>query len=255
MKESRDQIFCIAGLVFMLFSAVSCVSISKLRYLNDIDEINEPIINPREQKLIMPNDRISVSILSIDEKTNQLFNSAKLTPAEAGGASGYLVDVQGNINFPFVGKINVRGFTPDQASARIAQALTEYGFNATVTVSLIDKHVTVLGEVGGQGVFNFTQDKLNIYEALAMGGGISRFGDRKNVILIRQDGDRIMHHRLDLSDSRIAGKEFYYIQANDIIVVEPLRSTSWFNFNSGNFTTVMSSITTILVLLSYFFQF
>jgi polysaccharide export outer membrane protein len=228
--------------------------VSKLKYLNDIDDIHEPIINPREQKLIMPYDRINISVLSIDEKTNQLFNSLAATPIGATGISGYLVDVQGNINFPFVGKINIRGLAPEQASSKIANALTEYGFNATVTVSFVEKNISLLGEVQGQGVFSFTQDKINVYEALALGGGITRFGDRKNVILIRQEGDRIMHHKLDLSDSRIAGRELYYLQANDILIVEPIRSTSWFNFNSATLSTFIGSLTTVLVILSFFFQ-
>ncbi len=63
-----------------------------------------------------------------------------------------------------------------------------------------------MGEVNRQGVFSFTQDKLNIYEALGLGGGVTRYGDRKNIILVRNEGDKIMHYRLNLSDSKIAGK-------------------------------------------------
>ena len=139
---------------------------------------------------------------------------------------GYLVDEAGDIDFPFVGKINVGSLTLTDAATKIQKALNEYVANTTILVKYIDSQVSVLGEVQQQGTYTFSQDKLNIYEALALGGGITRYGNRKNVILIRQEGDKIMHHKLNLSDSKIASKDFYYILPNDVIVVEPLKSIS-----------------------------
>ncbi len=113
--------------------------------------------------------------------------------------------------------------TTSQAAAKIQKALSEYVSNTSVIVKYIDNQVTVMGEVNRQGVFNFTQDKLNIYEALGLGGGVTRYGDRKNIILMRHEGEKIMHYRLNLSDSKIATKDYYYILPNDVIVVEPLK--------------------------------
>lgn len=241
--------------VFIMVFIISCVPIQKLRYLNDIDEIQEPYINPREQKLIMPFDKISIGVYSIDEKTNQLFNSkSSESNVSSSGGTAYVVDLAGNINYPFIGKVNVNGLTPEQAGIKLGKALSDYVSSASVTVNFLESKVTIMGEVNGQGVFSFNQDKLTIYEALALGGGISNFGNRKNVILIRQEGDKIMHHKLDLSDSRIAGKDYYYIQANDVIIVEPIKSSSWYNFNSGNFATIMGTITTLLVIYTFMFQ-
>lgn len=242
-------------LVLIVVSIISCVPIEKLRYLNDIDEIQEPYINPRGQKLIMPFDKINIGVFSIDEKTNLLFNSkANVPDASSSSAIGYVVDVAGNINYPFIGKVNVSGLTPEQAGIKLGKALSDYVTSASVTVNFLESRVTIMGDVNGQGVYSFNQDKLTIYEALALGGGISNFGDRKNVILIRQEGDKIMHHKLDLTDSRIAGKDYYYIQANDVIVVEPMKLSSWYNFNSGNFATIMGTFTTLLIIYTFMFQ-
>jgi polysaccharide biosynthesis/export protein len=239
-------------IIFVLM--VSCVPSKKLKYFNDINELQEPAINPREQKLIAPFDKLYIKVLSIDDKTNQLFNSGNNMSSNITSLIGNYVDESGNINFPFAGKIKVGGFTTSEAGKKLEEALNSYVSNAVVDVRFIDNNVTIMGEVQNQGTFPFLQDKLTIYEALALGGGISRFGDRKNVILIRQEGDKILHSKLNLSDSKISGKDNYYIQANDIIVVEPLRSSSWYNFNSATYNTILTSFTTLLAIFVVFFQ-
>ena len=228
---------------------VSCVPVQKLKYFNDIEVLQEPIVNPQKQRIIMPYDNLYIRVFSIDEKTNQLFNSSTSMPATSSSSlSGYLVDESGNVNFPYVGNLNVSGLTTMEAGKKLEQALSNKVSNAAVSIRFLENNVTVMGQVQRQGIYPFTQDKLNIYEALALGGGISQYGNRKNVILIRQEGDKIIHHRLDLSNSQIAGKDFYYIQANDVIVVEPLKFSSWFTFNSSTFTTVVSSLSAILAI-------
>jgi polysaccharide export outer membrane protein len=166
------------------------------------------------------------------------------------GIMGYLVDEKGNINFPFIGDINVGTLTTSQAAKRIQESVSEYVSNTSVIVKFVDNQVTVIGEVLRQGVFGFSQDKLNIYEALGLGGGITRYGDRKKIILIRHEGEKIMHYRLNLTDSKIATKDYYYILPNDVIVVEPLKAISSSYFNS-TYTTVLSSITTLIAILLF----
>ncbi len=253
MKNELKYVVPIAILIFIIVVTLSCVPFKKLKYFNDIDKLQEPAVNPRVQKLIMPFDKIYIKVFSIDEKTNLLFNSNdNVLVGASSSVIGYVVDETGNINYPFTGKINIAGLTPEQAGIKLGKALNEYVSKATVIVKFIDNNVTIMGEVQRQGVYSFNQDKLNIYEALALGGGISRYGDRKNVILIRQEGDKIMHQKLSLSDSRISGKDYYYIQANDVIVVEPLKSSAWYNFNNGTFSTILGSITTLLAIVIFF---
>ena len=163
---------------------------------------------------------------------------------------GYLIDEKGNVNFPFVGNINVVSLTTAQASEKIQKALNDYVPNTSVTVKYIDNQITILGEVKQQGVFPFIQDKLNIYEALGLGGGLTQYGDRKKIILIRNEGPKIMHYRLDLSDSKIAGKDYYYILPNDVIVVEPLKALST-SYQNITYTTILSSITTLIAVLLF----
>lgn len=233
----------------------SCVPTSQLSYFNDIEILEKPVVNPKIQKTIMPFDKLYIRILSIDPQTRQIFD----TPDEIRYSStsnsiiGYLVDETGSIDFPFVGKINVGSLTLSQAGTKIQSSLNEYIPNTTVIVKFIDNQVSILGEVQRQGVYSFSQDKLNIYEALALGGGLSRYGNRKNIILIRQEGEKIMHHKLNLSDSKIASKDFYYVLPNDAIVVEPLKSIST-SYPNVTYQSILSSLTTLVAILVLYFQ-
>lgn len=240
-------------LICMVVIAASCVPKKKLSYFNDFNELAEPNVNPRVQKTIMPFDKLYVKVLSIDPQINDIFNAAGDEMRYAGtsaGIIGYLVDEAGNINFPFVGNINVGSLTTGEAAARIEDSLSEYVGKASVTVKYVDNKVTVIGEVTTSGVYNFSQDKITVYDAIGLGGGLTRYGDRKNVILIRNENDKIMQYKLDLSDSRITGKQQYYIQPNDILIVEPLKAISS-SYSNITYTTVLSSITTLIAVLLF----
>ncbi len=239
------------SLVLLAFLG-SCVPVEKLSYFSDINELEEPGVNPRTQKLITPFDKLYIKVLSIDPTTSQIFNTSEEIRYGDTGSSvlGYLVDEGGNIDFPFVGNINVGGLTTAKAAEKIQKALNDYVSNTSITVKYVDNQITVLGEVDRQGVYTFSQDKLNIYEALGLGGGITRYGNRKNVILVRNEGDKIMHHRLNLSDSKISGKDTYYVLPNDVIIVEPLKAVSS-SYQNLTYTTVLSSITTMIAILLF----
>jgi polysaccharide biosynthesis/export protein len=242
-----------AEVIFILILLVSCVPTKQLSYFNDINELVEPEINPRKQKIIMPFDKLYIKVQSIDPQTSLIFNSTDEVRNSGYGSSGiigYLVDENGNINFPFIGNINVGSLTTTQASEKIQKAMNEYVSNTSVIVKFIDNQVTVMGEVQRQGVYTFTHDKLNIYEAIALGGGLSRYGNRKNIILIRHVGDKIFHYKLNLSDSKITSKDYYYILPNDVIVVEPLNSIAS-SYQNITYSTILTTITTLIAVLLF----
>jgi len=234
--------------------AVSCVPTAQLSYFNDMEDLAQPTINPRTQKLIKPFDKLYVRVLSIDLQTNQIFNTTDEmrmgSYGSTAGLIGYLVDEDGNINFPFVGKINVVDLTTADAADKIQKALSDYVPQTSIIVKYVDNQVTVMGEVQRQGIYSFTQDKLNIYEALGLGGGITRYGDRKKVILIRNEEGKVLHYRLDLSDSKIANRSYYYVLPNDVIVVEPLKAIST-SYSNITYTTILSTISTAIAVLLF----
>jgi polysaccharide biosynthesis/export protein len=252
MLKKTKHLCLKTGFFLILFFAVSCVPIQQLSYINDIKNLEEPEVNPRTQKLIMPFDKLYIKVISIDPQTSQIFNASDEMRygADASGVIGYLVDEKGNVNFPFVGNINVGSLTTAQASEKIQKAMSDYVSNTSIIVKYVDNQVTVIGEVERQGVFPFTQDKLTVYEALGLGGGITQYGDRKKIILVRNENDKIMYYRLNLSDSKISGKSYYYILPNDVIIVEPLNAKSS-SYQNITYTTILTSITTAIAVLLF----
>jgi polysaccharide export outer membrane protein len=248
----KRDIKLLCGLLLVIILCFSCVPLPQLSYFNDLNELEEPVVNPKIQKLITPFDKLYIKVLSTDPQTSQIFNFSDEIRNSNGGNSifGYLVDETGSITFPFVGKINIGSLSTFEAAQKIQNALNDYVSNTSITVKFIDNQVSVLGEVLNQGVFAFSQDKINIYEALSLGGGLTRYGDRKKIILVRQEGDKIMHHKLNLSDSKIAIKDYYYVLPNDVIIVEPLKSVST-SYQNNTYSTILSSITTLIAVLLF----
>lgn len=237
--------------IFLTTISISCVPVKNLSYFNDINDLTEPGINPRTQKVIQSFDKLYIRVYSIDPQTSAIFSDIEeMRYGVENSVIGYLVDEKGEINFPFVGNINVVSLTTEQASKKIHEALNDYVSNTSVIVKYVDNQVTVMGEVLNQGVYTFTKDKLNIYEALSLGGGLTRYGNRNNIILVRNNGDKIMHYRLKISDSQITSKDTYYILPNDVLVVEPLKAISS-SYQNITYTTILASITTLIAVLLF----
>lgn len=238
-------------IIILLTSTISqsCMQLSKLEYFNDLESLSEPIINPRTAKLIKPFDMLYVRVVSSDTETANLLNfydgaEGTMIPENV---MGYTVDNNGEIELKFVGKIKVAGLTTEQAEQKITEALANVISTYSVIVRFFESNISILGQVIAPGVYPFITETVTVYEALAMAGGISETGDRKKVVLIRQDGDKIMHYRLDLSNSQIASKNLYYLQPRDVLVVEPSKIATR-SFNLTNTTTLISLFISTLTL-------
>jgi polysaccharide biosynthesis/export protein len=251
MMDKRTRFISISWILLILYFAnTSCVSIRKIEYFKDYDKFADPTPNPRTQKPIMPFDKLSIVILSTDEQTAKILNY----PEELDGfienqyRTGYLVDENGNIHFPFLGEIHVEGLITSEAAEKIKNSLGRLVASPAVVVKYIDNRITVIGEVNQQGSYPITRDKINIYEALALGGGITEWGDRRKVVLMRMEDEKPHFHTLDLSNSKIAYHEHFYILPNDVVIVEPLRAKIYRNSIYGDiWLTISSLITTALI--------
>jgi len=233
------------GILFfsVAITFTSCVSYKDVLYFNDVNSIR-PNSTTRIQKRIAPFDNLYIKVLSTDEKTSKIFNISEGTQSNAtANMVGYLVDEKGNIHFPFAGDIKVKDLTLAEASIAVQKSLSDYISNTSVIVKYIDNKISILGEVQRTGVYNFTDDKVNIYQAIALAGGLTRYGNHKNVVLVRQEENQIKHYKLDISDSRIAENENFYLLPNDIIVVEPLKDVTN-SYQNSNYSMVLSTIST-----------
>ena len=172
----------------------------------------------------------------------------------------YLVDNNGDIEFPVVGKLHVAGLTKDQCEELIKSKVKPYlaeAENPVVTVQMSSYRVTVAGEVTTPKVVPVSTEKMSVLEALAQAGDLTIYGRRDNVLLIRENADGQKEaHRLNLNDANIINSPYYYVQQNDYIYVEPnsvkaknsaigQSTTLWFSF-VGIVTSIASLVINIV---------
>jgi polysaccharide export outer membrane protein len=163
---------------------------------------------------------------------------------------GYLVDIEGTIDFPIVGKLKVEGLTRNQLRDLIKEKLQTEGLlkDPIVTVNFLNFKISVQGEVNRPGIFNITGERITLLEALSMAGDLTIYGRRNRVAVIREaKGERmILYH--DLSSAELFKSSCYYLQQNDIIYVEPnKRRIQQSNINQNNSASIWLSIMSVLL--------
>lgn len=240
--------------VLVLFVLSGCTSIKNITYFKNIDNVDLQATSSLYDVRIMPKDELAISVFTTDPKASELFNLS----GSAGG-SGYLVNNDGEINFPILGKLKVTGMTKEECQDMIVDRLKAYlaeSENPIVTVRMSSFHFTVLGEVGSPGIKTVTTEKMNVLEAIALSGDLTIYGHRDNIILIREDenGKRSLH-RLNVNDANIVNSPYFYVKQNDIYYVEPYSIKARNAFVSANtslwFTLVgvVTSIATLVTLI------
>ncbi len=164
--------------------------------------------------------------------------------------NGFLVDKNGEVTLPLIGRINITNKTVMEARSFIEQKANEYIKGVLVNVKLISFDYTILGEVTKPGVYRRYNTRLNLFEALATAGDITINGDKTRIKIIRENENSKDVFLIDATSSDIVSSQFFYIQPNDIIYVEPLGNKS-FRQNLPNISILLSSISTIILVLNF----
>ena len=207
----------------------SCKTPHDITYLQDVN-VNVPIHTQTDGYIrFMPGDKLSIYVHSRDEKLMNLFNlvqgtMSNMTTNSNGGLYAYTVDKSGCIDFPVLGLVKIQGFTRTEVAQAIKTMLVRENLcnDAVVTVTFYDMNFSVLGTVSGAGVKQITKDKITILEAIAMASDLQIDVVRKNVLVMRQEGDQQVPYRVDLTSSEsIYNPPVYYIRQNDVVYVEP----------------------------------
>lgn len=228
----------------------------KLLYLQEQkkNELKDEYDNIRPEKSIQPFDNIYIKVSSIDDKTASIFSQQSVQGSEANlNLISYTVNQSGYINFPFVGEIYVKGMTLTEAQQKIEAAVGEYLSNISIIVKFVNNTVAVLGEVRSPGEYPFFKDQITVFQAISSASGIADFGDKENVILIRESKNKINYYYLDLTDKDIVSSEYYYIIPNDVLIVKPINA-KFRNLSMINWPIYLTSITTAVTLYLLFAQ-
>ena len=247
----------------MVVLLAACSAPKEVLYLQDISLIKEEAIDKSYEVIIHKDDLLAIIVNRKDPELALPFNMP-LVSYQIGGQNvsqqrlvGYLVNQDGNIDFPILGEIHVEGLTRMQVTELIKKRLIEEELikDPIVTVQFLNFKVSVIGEVGRPGTFDISGDRITLLEALSMAGDLTIYGRRDRVAVIREkDGKRsILYH--DLRSSDIFQSPCYYLQQNDIVYVEPNNAkTGQSRINSNNSVgvwlsgvSVLASITSLLV--------
>lgn len=249
-------------LMTVILSTVSCVSRKKLTYLQYSDRSSQSqeslgslvySVTPAAYK-VMPYDNLYIRVVTPDPQWSSLFNtdvgSAGITQ-ESAALSGYAVDVNGFIEIPYVGKLNVAGRSLSEIKIELDSIFKNYVTDAAIMVRLVNNYVTLVGEVRMPGRYLLTKDRITIFDAIALAGDLSDYGNRQKVQLIRPSPYGPVVKEFTLADRSILISEFYYIMPNDIINVIP-RHNKAFQINSTVWTLFLTTVTSAFGVIAFF---
>lgn len=242
--------------IFGFLTLMSCGPGRNLVYFSDLKDSEEykyNIQNESEGK-IQIDDLLSITVNSLNPESDILFNNGVL-PTVGGnnnmGASnksfeGYLVDKNGFINFPVIGKMKLAGLTKSEATQKITTELIQHVKNPIINIRYLNFKVTVIGEVNKPSSFVIPNDKINVLEALGMAGDMTVYGKRENVLIIREKDGVRSTTRVNLNNKSFLNSPYFYLQQNDIVYVEPIKSKAAQASLSQYRTSIALSIVSIL---------
>lgn len=247
-------------LVLLPFLLTACQSYKKVPYFQNVEVVNEV---EQQEKLydakIMPKDLLTIVVSCTNPELAIPFNLIVASNAGIAVSTSsnvttqpvlqpYLVDNDGNINFPVLGELKLGGLTKREAEQLIIDKLKPYMKETPiVTVRMVNYKISVIGEVTRPGTFTISNEKVNLLEALAMAGDMTVYGLRDNVKLIREDANgKQQIVTLDLNNAETILSPYYWLQQNDIVYVTPNKAKAR-NSDVGNSTSLWFSATSILV--------
>ncbi len=235
------------SLLFLLV-LTSCAPVEKLKYVADpaSTQVKNEYFNDRTEKKIQPYDYLYIKIFSLDEKTNSIFNERSYSIDNE--LLSYAVDGEGNISMPFIGEINVKGLTINEARERVEKSLGVYLNNISVIVRFVSNKVTVLGEVNNPGQHPFYDEKVTVFQAIGFAGGTSGFGDLSQVTLVREKDNVVKYFYLDITRKNIASSEYYYLLPNDVLIINPIKAKyrEMRDYGLNLTATVLTSVSMLL---------
>lgn len=225
--------------VCILFA--SCNTTKDIAYLQDAGtpiefKSGEKALRP--DATLKPGDLLTITVNSNTPEAAQPFNLPLIPGGEgmnsygisktsiSGGAGiqNYLIDIEGNLNFPILGKLQVAGLKKNELIVLLKSKIYPYFMKEEpiITVRFANYKISVLGEVNRPGAYEVNNEKLDLFEALAMVGDLTIYGRRDNVLLLREDqnGNKTTY-RIDLRDKRLIDSPYFYLQQNDVLYIQP----------------------------------
>lgn len=248
--------------VFILCFAAclaSCATTKEILYFQDIDNVTLEPFSAEYEAVIKKDDRLSIIVSGPDKSVTAPYN---LTLGEMGtsGVSGsrpeestlsYLVDSDGNIDFPILGTIHVEGMTRSQLANYLTEQISRDVRTPIVYVSIRNFKVTVLGEVRNPGTYTVNSEKVSILQAIGQAGDLTLTARRDGIVLLREVDGVLTHTKIDLRTSDILDSPYFFLQQNDVLYVPPSPTrVATATTATGIWSVILSSVTTLIAVIS-----
>jgi len=249
------------SLLFLIlaFAVLSCVPNRKISYVQDSSEMiveqgkNMYFIDEDYDDLIRSGDELFIQVTS-DDETQTSFNQNRSESVRDPSVISHTVDEDGFIKLPYVKRIKLVGLTLFEASDLIERELTDYLLNPSVFLRFVNNKVTILGEVNRPGVYVFNYKNINILQAIGYANDVATYGNRENVLVIREEGDHRAKHVVDLTSDALLASPYYIVKSNDIIYVEPMRQKVW-GMATFPYDLLLSVASLTIVVLTFFITY
>jgi polysaccharide export outer membrane protein len=235
-------------LVVLALITFSCASKKEVVYFQDASHF-ETIVNKNDfATKFKVDDLVGIHISTLNPEASIPFNLFK------GGEEGniaprqvdYLVDKNGDIDFPVIGKVKIEGLSPEELRVDLREKLSEYLKNPIINIRLKNFTVTVLGEVNNPGTYLVNGEQITLLEALGLASDMTIKGERENVLVVRDFNGTKVYNRVDLTSKNALNSPVYYLTQNDVVYVEPNKSAIT-SSSLDNRATIAVSIASILL--------
>ena len=241
-------------LILVAVMAAGCVTEKKLTYMRELDATQAEAINAQfksqAQTIIRSGDALTIFVSALDAEAVAPYNLPTVVYAQPGTNTVqttpmlqyYIVDENGDVAMPVLGKVHVGGMTRVEAEEAVRTQLATQVLNPSVQIRLINAKVSVLGEVNRPGQVTMTGDRLTLIEALAAAGDMTAYGRRDNVLVTREVDGKIEIARINLNSTEIFGSPFYYLQQNDVVYVSPNKVRAVGSTNAGLWISIVGTL-------------
>jgi polysaccharide export outer membrane protein len=248
LKKSTLLVF----IVFMFFS--SCKGRKDVIYFQNAKNFEVIVDTDSFTPKFKINDLVSIYVSTFDLEAVKPFNLFKSTGGNSNNAEliDYLVDSEGNIDYPVLGKVKLLGLTVEEAKNLFKEKLSDYLKDPIVNLRILNFRISVLGEVKKPGRYEVSGERITILEAIALAGDLSIKGQRENVMVIRDFNGTKTYSRVNLTNKELFNSPIYYLTQNDVVYVEPNNSAISVASGDSRIGTIIS-ITSFLVTTALIF--
>lgn len=249
---SRSRIYIV--LLFVACLCCGCVTQKKMTYLTTVESSTADSLNPLFERQVEPRikagDALSITVSALDAEAVVPYNLPTTVYSSPGSSTvnttpslqNYMVDAEGNIEFPLLGSLHVEGLLRSEVADLVRDRLQAQIMNPTVNVQLLSPTVVVMGEVSRPGRQTMPNGRLTLLEALGAAGDLTIYGRRDNVLVTREVNGKLEFARIDLTSADLFTSPYYYLQQNDVIYVSPNKVRAINSTNLGLWLSMVSTV-------------